>query len=150
MRKTALVPYTGGRNDLARLLDMTDRFFGDRLIDRVTTQGGDLRLGTGLDVYEVAEGYYLELDVPGVSKEALAISLERSRLTIKAGRPAPAVEGRTYSRSERTFGEFQRLIDLPAEIDAERIDATLKDGVLTLFLPKAETQKTRSIPVTLA
>src|SRR5579871_2814561 len=98
-----------------------------------------------LDVYESAERYELRLDVPGVAKENLNIHLENDTLTIRGTRQS-ATEGR--ARSERWSGTFERTLSLPDGVDATRIDASVKDGVLTVFLPKGEKAKPRQITIT--
>ena len=69
-------------------------------------------------------------------------------LSIRVNRPETADEGITYHRRERPVGSFGRAIKLPVEVDAERVEAELRDGVLTVVLPKAESAKPRKIAVT--
>jgi HSP20 family protein len=71
-------------------------------------------------------------------------------LSLKVRRPEPQREGATYHRQERPVGEFSRLLRLPVEIDAGRVQADLRDGVLTITLPKAESAKPRKIAVNAA
>ena len=100
-----------------------------------------------LNIWNEGDTLCLEAEVPGISKDHLEVFAVGNELTIK-GRRAP-LEGETltYHRQERGTGEFTRVITLPADVDAERIDAVLKDGVLTVRLPKAESAKPRQIAV---
>lgn len=92
------------------------------------------------------EGYVVSLDLPGVKRENLEISFENSELTIVGRRPAPAGDATVLHRESRT-GDFRRVFELDANIDATRIGAKLEDGVLTLTLPKAERARARKIEI---
>ncbi len=101
------------------------------------------------DITETETGYALTVDVPGVAAESLTIGVERNVLTLKGERPAPARDEATrWHRSERASGEFVRQVTLPNHVDTGRIQATLEHGVLTIAIPKAESAKARTIPVT--
>ena len=98
-----------------------------------------------LNVWDQGESLCVEAELPGLNQDSLEIYAIGNELTIK-GRRAP-MEGRdlAYHRQERGTGEFSRVIALPAEVDPDKIEAVLKDGVLTLRLPKAESAKPRKI-----
>jgi HSP20 family protein len=97
-----------------------------------------------LDVHESDERYELRLDVPGVAKSALKLHFEQDALTIRGERDGSS---ETARRSERWSGQFERTLSIPESIDADKIEATLRDGVLTVVLPKAEKAKPRQIAV---
>jgi len=100
-----------------------------------------------LNVWDEGEALCVEAEVPGLRQENLDILARGNELTIK-GRREPLVGDKlTYHRQERGAGEFSRTITLPAEIDPARVEATLKDGVLNVRLPKAESAKPRKIVV---
>lgn len=143
MRKISLLPAVlDHRHDLDRLFAASDRLF-----DRYLNQTADSRLVTDLDFYEVPKGYYLEWEVPGVAQADLDVTVSGQALTIRARRPQPAQDERKYHITERSYGEFQRSLALPTEVDAEGIEASLKDGVLSLYLPKQVSKQPRSIPI---
>ncbi|MBN2294808.1 MAG: Hsp20/alpha crystallin family protein, partial [Pirellulales bacterium] len=71
-----------------------------------------------------------------------------NQLTLKGKREAPAVEDGTWHRRERSFGSFSRAMTLPCGVDADKVDAILKDGVLTVTLPKMQQSKQRRIAIT--
>jgi HSP20 family protein len=143
MRKMTLLPAVlDARHDLDRLFAASDRMF-----DRYLTHIADSRVVTDLDLYEVPKGFYIEWEVPGVKQEDLEVTLSGQQLTIRARRPQPAQDERKYHITERSHGEFQRTLTVPSELDTDGIEASLKDGVLTLYLPKQASRQPRSIPI---
>lgn len=97
-------------------------------------------------VLENADGYTLEVEMPGVSKEGLEMWVENNELTILGRRTLPSVEGTLVHRESR--GEnFRRSFEIDPSIDAAKISAKIDQGVVTLTLPKAEQVKPRKITV---
>lgn len=123
----------------------------DRLFDHYRTDWGHFpyrrHAYPALNVWDSGEAFCVEAELPGVRQEDLEMYAVGNELTLK-GRRQP-LEGETliYHRQERGTGEFTRVITLPCEVDAAKVDAVLKDGVLTLQLPKAEKEKPRRITV---
>jgi HSP20 family protein len=97
-------------------------------------------------VLENADGYMLEVEMPGVSKENLEMWVENNELTILGRRSMPSVEGTLIHRESRQEN-FRRSFELDPSIDAEKISAKIEQGVVTLTLPKAEQVKPRKITV---
>ena len=97
-------------------------------------------------VLENADGYTLEVEMPGVSKENLEMWVENNELTILGRRATPSVEGTLVHRESRPE-DFRRSFELDPSIDAARISAKIDQGVVTLTLPKAEQVKPRKIAV---
>jgi HSP20 family protein len=97
-------------------------------------------------VTEIADGYMLEIEMPGVKKDGLEISFESNELTIIGRRPLPAVEGTLIHRESRPEN-FRRVFELDPSIDADKISAKTDQGLVTLILPKAEHVKPRKIAV---
>ena len=97
------------------------------------------------DIYETKDSIVVLAEMPGVAPDGVDITLERRVLTIR-GRGA-ASEHAGYQRVYNEFanGDYERVFTLSENIDRDRIEATLKDGVLHLVLPKAETAKARKI-----
>ncbi|RMG41851.1 MAG: Hsp20/alpha crystallin family protein [Planctomycetota bacterium] len=85
-------------------------------------------------VWEDDAAYHIELDVPGVSEGDISLSYESGVLTIGFERKMPEVPG--LRMNERVFGRFERALQLPEDIDADRIDAELANGVLHVTVPK--------------
>ena len=97
-------------------------------------------------VTEIADGYMLEIEMPGVKKDGLDISFENNELTVTGRRSLPAVEGTLIHRESRPEN-FRRMFELDPSIDADKISAKIDQGLVTLTLPKAEHVKPRRIAV---
>ena len=110
--------------------------------------GAGLAAGApALNIWEDDQSLFVETELPGLTMTDVEVTVMGNELTIKGERKEAPVEGATYHRRERTAGAFARVMKLPMEIDANRVTATLKDGVLTVTLPKAEAAKPRRIEV---
>jgi HSP20 family protein len=97
-------------------------------------------------VVEDGDAYLLKVEMPGVNKEGLEISVENDELTI-VGRPSlPKIEGALIHRESRPEN-FRRAFELDPSIDTSKISARIEQGILTLTLPKAEQVKPRKITV---
>jgi HSP20 family protein len=139
-RFNAFLPFEQLRREITRLLEGFDPLTGRARVF------GAPRF-PAVNVWEGGEHLYAEAEVPGVSQDGLEITVVGSELTIKGRRPPLEGENLSYHRQERGVGEFTRVLTLPVEIDAEKVQAGLKDGVLTLTLPKAEVARPRKINV---
>jgi HSP20 family protein len=101
-----------------------------------------------MNITQDDDAFYLRAEIPGVKAAELSISALRNRVTIAGKREIPREQDRvSYHRKERPEGNFNRVVALPAEVDAERVDARYAEGILTLTLPKAEQAKPRQIAV---
>ncbi len=100
------------------------------------------------DVTEDERGYSVKVELPGVKKDEVKITMENSVLTIR-GEKRQEKESKHDSvhRVERSYGSFQRSFTLPSSVKAEKIEATFVDGILTIALPKAEEAKPKQIDV---
>jgi len=110
------------------------------------------RAGAGvfppINVTQDESAFYVRAELPGVKSDQIGISALRNRVTIAGKRQIPAEKDKvSHHRKERPEGSFNRTVTLPAEIDAERVEARYADGILTLSLPKAERAKPRQITV---
>lgn len=128
----------------------------DALMGAVSRPAGGLRepLWRGarlfplLNVYQNDDSYVVTAEMPGLNTEDLEIKVEGDTLTLKGvRRPLEAGEGFSYHRRERATGTFQRSITLPARVDSERVNATYKDGVLKIALPKEEAVTPKQITI---
>jgi len=100
-----------------------------------------------VDLLETAEAYLIVAELPGVSREDLSISMhDDGRLTVAGMRRER--QGEAYHRVERGHGAFSRTFHLPIAVDADRITADLRDGVLTVTCPKARDGGGRRIHIT--
>ncbi len=100
-----------------------------------------------LNIWDEGERLGVEAEIPGVNRDDLEIYAVGNELTIKGRRQAMEGENLAFHRRERGTGEFTRVVTLPVEVEAEGIEAVLKDGVLTLHLPKAASARPRQITV---
>ena len=99
------------------------------------------------DIYETRDNIVVMAEMPGVAPDGVDITLERRGLTIRGRNAGPGNEHIGYQRvyNEYADGDYERVFTLSENIDRDRIEATLKDGVLHLVLPKSETAKPRKI-----
>jgi HSP20 family protein len=100
------------------------------------------------DVYEKEGTYHLEAELPGVDKDDISISVDGKLVTVSGKKSSKKEEkGKNYFVRESSFGSFSRSFQLPYEVDEASVDATLKDGVLTVVMPPRESAKGRKIKV---
>jgi HSP20 family protein len=101
-----------------------------------------------LDLYEGKDGLVVRVELPGLKKEDIALSLEDGMLTVSGERKQDSkLDATTVCRCERALGRFERRVNLPGKVDAGKIKATYADGILTVTLPKAEEAKPKQIPI---
>jgi len=101
-----------------------------------------------MNLVESEKESVLEIELPGVTKEDLKISLEKDILTIAGERKAQGIpEDAKWIRSESVSGKFQRTIELPHPVDPKAITAELKSGILRVTLPKGEEVRPREIAI---
>ncbi len=101
-----------------------------------------------MDAFRKGDVFLVQVDVPGVSGDAIDLTVEDNVLTVKAERPAPATsEGVETLVAERPYGSFSRQMFLGDNLDVERIQASYESGVLTVTIPVAAHAKPRRIEV---
>jgi HSP20 family protein len=133
---------------LSSLRDEIERLFDAPLSELARTS----RLLSGwtpaLDLHEDKDNFVVKIELPGMKKEDIDVSLHDGSLSISGERKGEEkFEGADVYRSERFIGHFQRTITLPAAVAADKIKAQYKDGVLTVTLAKAEEAKPKQIDV---
>ena len=103
-----------------------------------------------IDVYESKESILVKVDLPGMKKEDLGVTVQQDHLIIK-GERKECVKGKPgdFYSVERSYGSFYRAIALPAAVDANKVDAKYEDGVLSLTLPKKEEEKNKSVSISI-
>ncbi len=100
-----------------------------------------------IDVWEDGDDLFVEVDVPGLQLDQIEVTVEEDELTIAGNRPCRDLENAVQYCRERGATEFRRVIRLPVGTDTERVAASLKNGVLTVTLPKVEDAKPKRIEV---
>ncbi len=102
-----------------------------------------------VDVAETKDEIVVKAEIPGVSKDDIDLTIENNRLMISGEkRQEEHEEGKNYYRTERSYGSFRRIFNLPAQADAEKVSASYDDGVLTVKIPKSEVAKGKKIDIT--
>jgi len=131
--------------DLARLQDEVSRVFTD---DRLFKTGESMGWTPSCDIYEDDEAVTVRFELAGIDPKGVDIRFENGVLTVRGERKLEKEDKReNYHRVERSYGTFARSFTLPGTVDAEKIRAESKDGVLSVLLPKKPEAKPRSIQV---
>jgi HSP20 family protein len=101
-----------------------------------------------VDIYEAGDNFVIKLEIPEVDKESVDIKINDDELTIKGERKLEeGIDQDSYHRMERGYGTFVRSFSLTRTIDASKIKATIKDGILRIELPKKEEVKPKQIRI---
>ncbi len=121
-------------------------------LDQVFDDAPDQRASAGVfplaNLTEDKDNYYVRAELPGVKGDELDIQIASNNLAISGERKIAAEEeGARYHRREREAGTFSRMIGLPGEVDTDKVDANLENGILTVVVPKAEIAKPKQISV---
>jgi HSP20 family protein len=156
MSLTDLVPWKRGEKNVPVKRETADPFYSlhreiDRLFDEFTgfglTRFGEFEDRFGafnprVDVTETDKEIKVAAELPGLDEKDIEVLLSGNLLTISGEKKAEQEEKReNYYRMERSYGSFQRSVQLPAEVDEDKIEATFKKGVLTISLPKVHPDK---------
>lgn len=133
---------------LDRLTDQIESAMGGLLSDwPVLETFAGARAFPAVNLREDNDNLYVEAEVPGLTMNEIEIVVLGNEMTLRGQRRDNGGEKVVYHRRERGIGAFQRVVRLPVDIDANSVEATLKNGVLTVRLPKAPTAKPRKIEV---
>ena len=134
----------GLQNEIDRVFD---RFFPSR-DENEDSSSPQAVWRPRMDLIEMEDAYRLHLDMPGMSTDDLTISYKDNELVVSGERESSrADENEEFVRVERSFGHFRRAFTLPQTVDADNIDATYDNGVLTIRVPKTEAVKPRQIEI---
>lgn len=143
-------PATWVANDIRRM----DRLFNDVFAafpfsDQLTREAESTAAWMpAVDVFETRDGLRIIAELPGVAPDQVKVSVEQGILTLRGEKQQHSEEqAEAVHRYERSYGAFQRSFQLPSSVDADRIDAKMEHGVLTISLPKAEKAKAKEIAV---
>jgi HSP20 family protein len=101
------------------------------------------------DMWETKDEVVLAFEVPGVSEKDVSLSITGGLLTLRGERrfAQEAVKDESWHRVERAYGKFERTLELPIPVQADKVKATYRDGLLTVRLPKAEEVKPKEIKI---
>lgn len=140
MNRIFLDPSPLFRNDFDRMMGS---FFGGNY---APFQGSSRSYKLPVSMWETENELYVEAEVPGLAMEDIELTITGEELTLRIKEKEKSEEGK-YLRRERRTKQGGRTLALPIAVDAERTEALLRNGVLTIRLPKAASAKPRSIPV---
>lgn len=101
-----------------------------------------------VNIYDDGESFLVRAEIPGVDKQSLDISVKGNQLVLRGERRLePATEAANYHRREREGGKFRRVVTMPEQVDAEKISANYKGGVLEVVLPRSPQARERRIEI---
>lgn len=103
--------------------------------------------GPAVTVYETKDEYVFLAELPGWTRDQVSINFENQTLTLAGQRELPNGDGRQYHRVEGFYGQFTRSFTVPGIVDFGKVEAEMKNGLLTIHLPKREEAKPRQIEV---
>lgn len=151
LRRPNYWPASGGRGPFEELERMRRQMdlMGAALF-RAPSEGAAAGVFPMMNVTEDVNSYYIRAELPGMRADELAITVTANSISISGERKLAAEDEKAqYHRREREAGKFNRIVDLPAPIETEKVTARCTDGVLTVTLPKAESAKPKRITVNL-
>jgi HSP20 family protein len=119
------------------------RLESDWLSDQTTSRGPF----PPINVFQQGDDILAIIELPGVEKDSLQVQAKENTIRIAGNKVVTYPEGVSIHRRERIFGEFDRTLSLPVQLDPDRIKAEYRDGVLALYLPRSERDKPRSIKI---
>ena len=130
-------------NRFSRFLD--DPFFRIGRMDEDANLG---RWNPPVDLYEKDDLFVIKAELPGVDKNDIKVDLKDRVLTLSGERASDSeVKEENYYRKERSYGKFQRVFTLPADVDSDKITAEFKAGVLRVEIPKPEGKKAKKVTI---
>lgn len=129
------------RSRMNRLFSDSDRPYGNNY-GWVVAEGAPRT-----NLYDAGDHFEIQAEVPGIAKDDLNVRIQGNYLEISGARKSEVPEGYKAHRVERAAASFTRSFTLPADVDSGKAGATLKDGILTLRLPKAEAAKPKQITI---
>ena len=134
--------------EMMSMRSLMERMFDDSLFGMRNDWTEQANWGLALDVAETDDAFVVKASLPGMTPDDLEVTYNNNVLTIKGEvKEEHESEERRYHLRERRYGSFSRSISLPSTVNADAIDASYQDGVLSLTLPKVEEAKPRRITV---
>lgn len=130
--------------DLARVRNLIDRAFEETAAAKTQATRA---WRPPVDLFEDENAFTLQLELPGVDKDKIEVEVTHEELVIRGERPFVKPESGNIVHSERVYGQFQRAFRLGVPVQNNAVEASYKDGVLSIRLPKTESVKPRRIEV---
>lgn len=140
------------RRPTATLPSLVDQFFDDAFFQNWLRPGTEQQQQQAwfpaVDLSQTSEKFLVKVDLPGMTAKDIEVTVENQTLTLRGERKLEhSEEGETFNRVERVYGRFTRTFQLPSNVDAGKVAATFRDGVLFVEIPKTEAAKSRRIEV---
>jgi HSP20 family protein len=135
-----------GTSPLMRLQGQMNRMLENFFDDAPVLRGYGASY-PAMNLWQDGDTAYAETELPGLNMEEIEVFVSGKELTINGERKIATPEKATYHRRERASGRFTRVLTLPWEIDADKVQAKFDDGVLTIALPKSESCKPKKVNV---
>jgi HSP20 family protein len=139
--------FTAGADPFNALLDLQRaleaRLTSGWLQDSTTSRGPF----PPINVFQQGDDIVAIVELPGIDKNDLHVHVQENTIRISGRKAVDFPEGASVHRRERVSGEFDRTLSLPVQLDADGINAEYRDGILALFLPRAESDKPRTIAI---
>lgn len=124
------------------------RFFDDFFFPAAFGNGKTEIRNPVVDVYSDDKNFFIKAELPGIDKKDITVDVKDGILTLRGERSAESeTKEENYHRKERTYGKFERVFTLPADVDTGKIKADYKDGVLKIGIPKPEEVKPKRITI---
>ena len=123
--------------------ELEARLSSDWLQDLTTSRGPF----PPINVFQQGDDILAIIELPGIDRNELQIQAKENTIRLSGKKSINYPDGVSVHRRERVFGEFDRTLTLPVHLDAERIKAEYRDGILALFLPRAESDKPRAVKI---
>lgn len=133
-------------NPFRELVNLRDDM--DRLFDTFFGREAEGFWSPAVDIEEDNENYLVKAELPGIINDDIKISVRGNLITLSGERKHTSeTKTKTFHRIECSYGRFSRTIELPSDVDSDKVKATYKDGILTVTLPKPESTKPKEIEV---
>ncbi|HOW98883.1 MAG TPA: Hsp20/alpha crystallin family protein [Kiritimatiellia bacterium] len=143
-------PFERLHREMNELFDGFLRDFGGTALPSLWRERAEDRVLPSVEVAETDESVQVTVELPGMDEKDIQVSLDDNALMVKGEKKQEREERKkNYRLSERSYGQFQRVIPLPAGIETDQVKAQFKNGVLNIILPKARSTaaESRRIPV---
>ncbi len=135
-------------NEIKDIQDSINKLFDDNIIKKRSRSSEEAYWLPVVDIAETKDSYKIEAELPGIPKKDIDISVSGNLLTIKGEKQQEKEDkDKNYYRKERISGIFQRQLVLPQDVQADKIKANYKDGLLEITIPKVEEKKSKKIIV---
>lgn len=141
-----LIPSRRNFLSLIPELDLVGRFFNDLPLPSLFSE--EKVLSPAFDISETEKEYVITGEIPGTDVKDLDVTLLDGLLTVKGEKKQEKEDkDENYHRVERHYGSFERSFRIPEKVKADKLEATYKDGILKIFLPKSEASEVKKIEV---